>query len=459
MQKLLDDFKLNNQEDWDKVIKIKGRRKNSMQETDQQYIKYLEFNDAGNDVDDGFITIESSSRLNLLRAQREKPYQAPIQPQQAAPAYVPPPSVKTKLKSKAKAQVKGVSQKVKFNEIGVIKSEWLEIDVFGYSNVGKVNINITTEKISEDETLPKFDQRFFNVRPNKPIKLKVVNDNHLNPQSVFKDVELMNLYNSVTVRDDEYAFFMPDYVFLNLTTISKQEFPYNITVNKSGNKFIMYAELTKDNPLAFCKTFNETATRTVAESENEVLKSALETTIIEENFYYNVAEGMKDKAPKPNGYYKISLDGTYHIYTNLKLDCSNQKGDKLLIRTLNDDGSNWKNIESKWDDLNMNTVRNNVSRIAQWIMNGVLTGSKTVMIGYVNRTKSASDQEHQILKVVQKPLDEFIKLFNFNENDSFLALKSVLDGVTSVSDNGIYVLHKIAYKTSVKLFRIPQNEE
>jgi hypothetical protein len=459
MQKLLDDFKLNNQDDWERVIKIKGRRKNSIQDSDQQYIKYLEFNDAGNDNDDGFITIESSSRLNLLRAQREKPYQAPIQPQQAAPAYVPPPSIKTKLKSKVKPQVKGVVQKVKFNDIGVVKSEWLEIDVFGYSSVGKVNINIATEKLLEDQTIPKFDQRFFNIRPNKPIKLKVVNDHHLNPESVFKDVELMNLYNSVTVKEDEYAFFMPDYVFLNLTTISKQDFPYNITVNKNGNKFIMYAELTKDNPLAICKTFNETANRTVAETESEVLNSALETTLIEENFYYNVADGVKDKTPKSNGYYKISLDDTHHIYTDLKLDCVNQKGDKVLIRTLNDDGTNWKNIESKWDDLAMNTVRNNVSRIAQWIMNGILTNSRTVIIGYVNRVKSASDQDHQILKVVQKPLDEFIKLFNFNEVDSFLAVKAVLDGVASVSDNGIYVLHKLAYKNSVKLFRVPQNEE
>lgn len=69
--------------------------------------------------------------------------------------------------------------------------------------------------------------------------------------NIHEDEYLMNIYKDLTLKDDEFAFFMPDYIFNNFTSIYFKNFPWNLNVIKNKNKFIFSADISSENPFLF----------------------------------------------------------------------------------------------------------------------------------------------------------------------------------------------------------------
>lgn len=67
----------------------------------------------------------------------------------------------------------------------------------------------------------------------------------------------MDIYRKLELPEDEYAFFIPEFIFTQLMGVNKKVFPWFYEVIKEKNKFIFYEKLSPENPFLFFQTLNE----------------------------------------------------------------------------------------------------------------------------------------------------------------------------------------------------------
>lgn len=103
--------------------------------------------------------------------------------------------------------------------------------------------------------------------------------------NVYEDSFLMDIYNNLELKEDEVAFFMPDYIFSNFTSIYFKNFPWNLNISKNKNKFIFSANISSENPFLFLQTYNENNMNKISEIEMNVANNNQESTVIEQTFY------------------------------------------------------------------------------------------------------------------------------------------------------------------------------
>lgn len=77
------------------------------------------------------------------------------------------------------------------------------------------------------------------------------------------------------------AFFMPDFIFNNFTSIYFKNFPWNLNVLKHKNKFILNADINSENPFLFLQTYNENNMNKISEIEIDVANNNMESTLLE----------------------------------------------------------------------------------------------------------------------------------------------------------------------------------
>lgn len=121
----------------------------------------------------------------------------------------------------------------------------------------------------------------FNIKPKKPFKIPKDRSSLTLPMNIHEDEFLMDIYKNLKINDDEVAFFMPDYIFNNFTSIYFKNFPWNLNVIKNKNKFIFSADISSENPFLFLQTFNENNMNKISEIEMDVATNNMESTLME----------------------------------------------------------------------------------------------------------------------------------------------------------------------------------
>lgn len=454
MDKLLDDLNLNMENEWDSIVKCKSKRKLSATESNVQYMKYIEYKECVDiDENDGFRAIESMNRINQLRLLKQKPVVQAVQqytPQtQMVYSY---PQNKSKAAKIKKAMINKVQTKVKFVNIGAVKSQWTEISEFNFSAMQKKKVDYTLKTLSEPQNVPYFNYSLLQTKQKKPYTLKVKNENTFNPETLLKNQTLSKLFNDEVIPEGEFGFFMQENTLLSLASAMKREFPFNISIIKQANKFALISDFSDNNLFSLVKSFNENSQKPVSEKEDEVAHLSIENTLVEDNFFLNSAKDHSQTNANQLKYFKLTLEGKYHIYSNARVDVLNVNGERMLTRSLFEEDKQWHNLDNKLDEILTACLMNNGCRIFEWIFSSFLSQTSHLAIGLVSRLNQSKTDHHVVNKVVVKGIAELTKLYNLDNDDFFNLLSLILRNMVQLEENGNYALHKLAYKPSMKLF-------
>lgn len=98
---------------------------------------------------------------------------------------------------------------------------------------------------------------------------------------ILNDEYLKDIYENLHLPEDEYAFFIPDYIFNQLIAIIKKYYPWNFKILKNKNKFIFYEEISQENPFLFFESYDENDLENCPETEIELAEINQESTLIE----------------------------------------------------------------------------------------------------------------------------------------------------------------------------------
>lgn len=459
MEALLASLNLGSDENWEKLTAPKTHKK-SIVEQQTNYIKYLQPHAEEDETEEGFIGIESTSRLKVLKTKIQKPsllqnLQANFQPTVTHSTYNLP-AKKKKLKNKYANKTN--TQKLRFQSIGNVKGDWKEVKYFNLPNLTKAHVEHSIEVLKEDfENLPVVNQKLFNLRPTHPVRLVNQEIAYSMPTNLFHDSYLMQLHNEIELDEDEYAFFMPDYVFMTLSTIAKKEFPRNITVEKTGNKFFLYANIDSHNPFVYLSTYKENSSKEFPDNEKALGELAERQTCVEELLQkYATEQDLSDvKYKKTWQYVKITIDDRFYIYTKVLVDAVDTNGQRILIRSLYEDADGWTNFTNKYASYIQTAFLENSARVAEWYTYALLTQSERIAVGSINRDTASGDSQFDLnlRKVEKKTLNELGMLFNLKENDCFISTHTCLKLLEALEGDGEYVINKVAFKPVLTIFK------
>lgn len=458
MENLLKKWKI----DTSVLLKSKTTRKSStIEDENLETMRFLEYNLKDHD-EEGFIKIESTSRIKILREKNSKPtllqnMQENYQAQVIHSTYAPTLK-KKKLKSKYNTKQQVI--KTKFLSIANVKSDWMEVQNFNLPNITKMSVKYDFEVLKDvKDNMFEVSRNVFNIKHKKPFSIKNPSESISFPFNILEDQYLMDIYKDLECKKDEFAFFMPDYVFRMLTTINKRNFPWNIKIMKEGNKYIFYAEISEENPFLIFQTYNENNLKKLPEDELKVANENQESSLCEENFY-RLLSGKKnlETIHQNYRYVKLSLDKNFHIYTRINYDASNQKGKNVFLRAFNTFNTSWKDLDKNPKTILDRCLKNNIARVSNWIIDSMLTEVEEVDIAFIARIRKNEGNNHKILKVEKKKISEIIRFFNFKTKNCFVCLHLILGRILNLKKNGSFILHKEAFKSDLTLFRLSKED-
>lgn len=459
MDKLLNELNLTQEQDWESIAKFKSKRKSSFQDQQTQYMKYMEYKESIDpDVNEGFVTIESNHRVQLLKAMKQRSLiavqnAANDQAKRFKQTQTTGVAVKQSKQQKRKQALQPKLQnKVKFQTTGEVKAEWKMVDEFSYTTVDKNKIEYSIQILSEPNKTPSFNADLLNIKTKRPATLPVKNNHVFMPESLLKDAVLMDLFKNEVIPEGHFGIFLQENTLGLLASISKKEFPLNVLVIKQGNKFGFISDYQNDNWFSVVKSYNENAQRPWSEKEDEIVQISIENTLIEDNMYLNSAVGGIP-AESQMRYFKLTVAEKYHIYSNARVDLIDSKGSKMLVRTLFEEDKHWQELDNRLEETITTTISNNVSRVFEWIFSSFVTGAQSIALGLIARQNPKNNESHVICKVVTKKFTELTKLFNTKYEDLLAIILTVLKPIVKIKEDGNYYVHKTAYKQTMKLFQ------
>lgn len=459
MEALLASLNLGSEENWEKLFSTKAQKRAA---TSQQadYIKYLQPQAEEDETEEGFIGIESTSRLKVLKTKTQKPsllqnLQATYQTQVTQSTYNLP-AKKKKLRSKYATKTN--VQKPRFQSIGNVKGDWKEVRYFNLPNLTKATVEHSVEVLKTDfEALPTLGAKLFNIRPTHPIRLQSKEVAYSMPANLIHDAYLMQVHDELQLEADECAFFMPDYVFMTLATVAKKEFPRNISVAKTGNKFFLYAGVDSANPFVYLSTYKENSSREFPDNEKELGELAERQTCVEELLQKHATgrELASLDYKRTWQYLKITLDERLYVYTKVLVDAVDANGQRVLVRALYEDADGWGHFAKKYTAHLQTALLENSARVAEWYTYAQLTQSERVAIGCVSRNAGGEDGGFDLAlrKVDKKTLNEIGMLFNLRESDCYVSTYTCLKLLEALEADGEYVINKVAFKPVLTLFK------
>lgn len=459
MQALLANLELNDTQTLDSTLSKIAQRKESVDQPPQpSFIPFLDPNQIDAE-EEGFVSIESTSRLKVLKNKQSKPtllqnLQVNFQPTVTQSTFAL--SAKKK-KLKNKYTTKTTTIKLKFHSIGNVKSDWKEVVYHTLPNLSKTKVEFDIEVLKPEESLKTIKKSLFGVSAKRPKKLKFDELEYSQPMNLIHDEYLLGLYEGLELEEGQSAFLMPDYVFMSLATVSKKEFPRNIGVKKEGQKCYLYTDVKSDNPFGYLTTYNENNLKDLPDNEAILGEAAERATFVEEIFQ-KTAVGINSKKInyKENfRYLKITIDKDTFIFTKVHVDAVDSNNKKTLIRTLYDDKKSWKNFDKKYDFYINSALSDNIGRVAEWFAYATLTGAERMAVGCVGNSGKEGALEFSIKKVENKSVNEIRSFFNLKETDAFVSLKNCLKLVKDLKEDGNYMINKAAFKPTLTVYKTP----
>lgn len=359
----------------------------------------------------------------------------------------------SKKKKKNKSRDKVSNTKINFERISQIKSEWQEEKNFTMMNkVFNQQYPLKVEVLKEaNDSLFKVEKKFLGITPQKTQPLTLQNSIN-DPHDILKDQYLLSLYRELKLEEDQFAFFIPEFLFTQLLAVNKKLFPWFFKIIKENNKFIFYEKLSPENPFLFFQTMDENEMANVNMEELTIAQLNEENTLIEESFYSHLA-GEPIRQKENYQYLKITLDENIFIYTKLSLDCEDSDGKRMMARCFSSQGE-WKNFETKQYNIYTDLLRNNINRVFSWILQAKILNCSQIVVGMVERHQESNKVKYNIVKVNKRSVQEFLSFFNINHNSLLSPMVYLLDQVIQMKENGNYILHMKAFESDFTIYKV-----
>lgn len=162
-------------------------------------------------------------------------------------------------------------------------------------------------------------------------------------------------------------------------------------------------------------------------------------------------------------YRKWTLDNKIHVVVRSEVDAYIKEGESnnfVKVCALNEcqPQMDWKqNHELNRGALISAELRNNLCKICKWLCQASLADQNTFKIGFVTKP-NPKEPKHSVLVVEDMAATTLSNTVNFRLKDSWSIVKTLAD-IMSRQDDGTYSFVKQAYKQSIKIYGIPEEEE
>lgn len=434
-------------------------------------------------ADDGFIIVESKKKY---KSNSIKP---PVKTTVTAVpmTYNPHYNNRGKKKNYIKHSQKNY-KKTKFVHGGGIRSEWKKVDQVNIVQLEKKTIEYKLEDYKEVGYLREFDRNYqLKLRPKTAIKLKQHYKSPVGGSDISDDPVFVELMEKEFPEDCK-VFFMDDVTFTALSTMHKSNFPFNVHAFKYENKFCLFIKDNDDgSAFAAFSTYDENVNGNLPETEAELGKLCLDTTMIETNFgvqclkpnssqneklgeeeeleyFEEAAEEGRIKMPKLYSYKKLTLNKNTIVYVRTTIDAYetvNNEQRRIMLRTFNNTkSSTWiKKWETQKSIFLTDAYQNNSSRVLKWITQAYLSGVNVLKIGFVVKAASLKTENFKVISVEDVNIKDMGHFFGFNNKDLFGCLSFILDRLGKVSEDCLYAINKTPFENNFTIFEVPNEEE
>lgn len=162
-------------------------------------------------------------------------------------------------------------------------------------------------------------------------------------------------------------------------------------------------------------------------------------------------------------YRKWTLDNKINVVVRSEVDAYVKEGENsafVKVCALNEcqPQLDWKsNHELNRGALISAELRNNLCKICKWLCQASLADCNTFKIGFVTKP-NPKEAKHSVLAVEDMAATTLANTVNFRLKDSWAIVKTLAD-IMSRQDDGVYSFVKQAYKQSIKIYQVPENEE
>eukprot|EP00948_MAST-09A_sp_MAST-9A-sp1_P002804 g2804.t1 len=288
--------------------------------------------------------------------------------------------------------------------------------------------------------------------------------------------------------------FATDALLAVLMTSPRSVFSWDIVVRRIGEKGIIL-DKREESKIDY-HTVNETVNSPPDDDEPESINSqnnlSMEATMINQNFSQQILRRKEKKADAvvkefDNGNPFFDEDDVeegmepaavcyryrqWELGNDIKLTARTEihgihsrkgKDHYMTSFSLNEWDSklagsvNWRSkIDSQRGAVLATELKNNTFKVARWTAQTLLSGSDQMCIGYISRTNSKDNCDHQILATQFYKPKEFSMQINLSTSNMWAILKHLIEACLKQPE-GKYILMKDPMKSEIMLYGVPDN--
>ncbi|KAI8800619.1 eukaryotic translation initiation factor 3 subunit D [Cladochytrium replicatum] len=137
----------------------------------------------------------------------------------------------------------------------------------------------------------------------------------------------------------------------------------------------------------------------------------------------------------------------------------------LTLRALNEfdpraigsgNAPDWRTkLDSQRGAVMATEMKNNSNKLAKWTLEAMLAGADQMRIGFVSRVSPKDRNRHVMLGTGFFKPKEYATQMNFNVNNAWGILKTIVDLCFNKLDDGKFVLVKDPNKPTIRLYQVP----
>jgi len=164
-------------------------------------------------------------------------------------------------------------------------------------------------------------------------------------------------------------------------------------------------------------------------------------------------------------YRKFTLDNKFQVIVRSEIDSfiktENDTEKFLKVVALNeyDIGADWRvKLDTNRGALESTEFRNNSCKISKWLCQAVIADIDTVKLGFISRIGAKDTSKHSVLLVETIKTDLLSKTIGYKVKENWSIMKHLIETILKQED-GTYILVKLPYKQSIRIYRIPKEEE
>jgi len=359
-----------------------------------------------------------------------------------------------------------------------VKEDWKLIEEFEFNVLSRTigDVEPVAEEVLNFGSLEYYNKQFDMVTTKSDVQLEHSERKKFNVTT--SDDPIIRQLNT------QANVFATDTILSHLMTCTKSIIPWDIVVQKVGNRVFFDK---REGSTFDLLTVNETAADSPVEDQRDLLNSASalsrEATFVNQNFVEQVllknktetskkfsfplpnpfqSEGQ-DIAPVGYRYRKFKLGDDLTLIARCEVDgITESKGSDIFlsIKTLFEFDpklNDWrKKIDSQRGAVLATEIKNNSFKLSKWTVQAILAGAESIKLGYVSRLSAKDANNHQILTIQDYKPKEFGQQMNINLKNAWGIVKKIVELIMK-QPAGKYIIMKDPERSALKIYSVPEN--